>query len=160
MELGNQLFGDRRRIGRELAAVCEDAPDVSLFDRDFLDLPVLDVREELTERDLRRRQLFLTQDRHQEQDHDEDDDPEGHVLVELLIHWNSQGWTCRSAAARNPRDSATTRRPVSPPSPETLLPERDAATPCRVLRVSSAARAAEHERVPWHAECQGCLSNP
>ena len=58
----------------------------ALLDRHLFDAVGLDVRQEVAEGDLGRRRLLLLEHGHQQQDDDEDGDPEGHVLVELLIH--------------------------------------------------------------------------
>ena len=69
------------------------------------------------EGDVGRLALLLAQHGHQQEDHDEDDDPEGHVLVELLVHECS-----RLRAIEGYRGMPSSRCGPATPSPLEVMP--------------------------------------
>ena len=63
-----------------------DTLDEVLLDGDVLDLTIADAGHELAVGELGRSFALLPEHREQEEHHDEDDHPERHVLVKLLVH--------------------------------------------------------------------------
>ena len=88
VELRQELAIDRgrRRVGLELAPIGEFTLDVPFFDQDGLDLVGLDLLHEAVVRDRRDRALVRLQCGEEKEHDHQDHDPEGEVLVELLIH--------------------------------------------------------------------------
>jgi hypothetical protein len=85
-ETREQTLGDGGCIGVELIAIRELAGDLVLLDHHGLHLARLDPLEEVAVGERRDRLLPLPQHRDEQEDHHQDDDPEGHVPVELLVH--------------------------------------------------------------------------
>jgi hypothetical protein len=109
VEPGDELVAHDRREGAKARAVGEATGDVALFDLDGLDRLALDLREEVAVGELGRLGLGLPQHRDEEQDHHEDDHPQRHVPIKLLIHERSP-MRLPAPAIRRPSQSSTDLR--------------------------------------------------
>jgi len=86
VEPAQKILGDGGCVGGELLTADQLAADVAILDGDFLDPAVVHLAHELAVGDIGRRRLLLLEHGDEQQDDHQDHDPQGHILVELLIH--------------------------------------------------------------------------